>query len=559
MVRFPALALPEPPKKIGLPFAFILSIFFLSPLLLGCAANNATPAQQSPQPNSDTVISTPAPQPTATPIPTPSPTPTFEELKADSELVPYNNLFRNNEEHIGKRVWYQAQVVQVIEKGRDKYELRVDVTRGDYFWENTVFLFYSGSRLLEEDIIEFVGIVEELVTYEAIFGNDVTIPAIRVIDSRLVAEAGDLVPILAPTRLPTATPIATATPYIAVEPTPGPTPTPTPRLAPTLTPTPTPTPTPLPPGLTLNYPVEAGSVLTGSDGMEIVVTAMVEDAWGMIHSENPYNEPPGQGQRFYMVTVAVAYPARTGSIDVSNIEFKLVGDKRVGYSTYENSCGVIPNSLSGEIFPGGKTQGNICFEVDLADANFVLIHEPLWVWENARRFLALDVLRVGSRSALTVGIPEPDPAALALPPGLSLDNPVLARGVLEGSDGTQIVVLDVVGDAWEIIRSQNFYNEPPEPGNSFYMVTFAVANPPNNVSVDVSELGFKLVGDNRVAYSSYEYRCGEIPNHLSGEIFPGGKTQGNICFEVTLEDGNFILIHEPWWVWENPRRFLRVK
>ena len=185
------------------------------------------------------------------PVPTyiPLPTATFEEQKSVSTQIPYDDLFRNNEAHVGKKVWYEAKVVQVVEKGDDKYRLRADVTRGEYSWDDTVYLIYAGPRVLEDDIVQFVGIVEELYTYGAIFGNRVTIPAIRVINSRLVSETGR--PMATPSLLEPVTPALSYFPPSNLTPTrlipaSGPTPTSMPSDTPTPTPIPTPTLTPTP-------------------------------------------------------------------------------------------------------------------------------------------------------------------------------------------------------------------------------------------------------------------------------------------------------------------------
>ena len=120
----------------------------------------------------------------------PTPTPTFEGALSQASTVTYDELFRNNEQHIGAIVNFRGEVVQVVEGwGDDSYDLRVNVTESEYFWEDTVYLNYSGQRLLEGDIIEFVGKVKGLKRYSAIFGNSVTIPEIDVVQSRLVSKA----------------------------------------------------------------------------------------------------------------------------------------------------------------------------------------------------------------------------------------------------------------------------------------------------------------------------------------------------------------------------------
>ena len=63
---------------------------------------------------------------------------------------------------------------------------------------------------------------------------------------------------------------------------------------------------PVPPqGSTLDDPLPAGEVLLGSDGTEVRVVGIAEDAWRQIAEENSFNDPPGQGMRFYMIRLGV--------------------------------------------------------------------------------------------------------------------------------------------------------------------------------------------------------------------------------------------------------------
>ena len=109
----------------------------------------------------------------------------FEELRERASSPTYDDLFRNNDQYLGQLVYYQAQLVQVIDVGKDRYQIRANVTEGQFFWEDTVFLRYGGPRLLEKDIIEFVGTVAGLTTYTAVLGNRVTIPDINIIEAKL--------------------------------------------------------------------------------------------------------------------------------------------------------------------------------------------------------------------------------------------------------------------------------------------------------------------------------------------------------------------------------------
>ena len=339
-----------------------------------------------------------------------------------------------------------------------------------------------------------------------------------------------------------------------------PTPVPTPTLIPS--PAPIPTHTPVPPGLSLINPVAAGEVLRGSSGLEIVVRGIVEDAWPLVRAENRFNDPPVEGRRFYMISVEVAYTTGDGAVDVSESDFKLVGDNRFVYEPYNDSCGVIPDELSGEVYVGGKIGGNICFQISSDDSGLILIHQPGFSFgEGDRRFLHLDRLRLGSPLELTL-IPAKttNDAAMALPPGMALENPVAAGEVLRGSSGLEIVVRGIVEDAWPLVRAENIFNDPPEEARRFYMISVEVAYTTGDGAVDVSVTDFKLIGDNRLVYEPYSDSCGVIPDKLSGEVYVGGKIGGNVCFQISSDDGGLILIHQPWFSFEeSTRRFLRLK
>ncbi|MDE0401793.1 MAG: hypothetical protein OXL96_28700 [Candidatus Poribacteria bacterium] len=80
---------------------------------------------------------------------------------------------RYAERHRGKRVYYRGRVIQVLES-RGDFQLRVNVTSGDYgLWEDTVFLRYDDApvRILEDDIVAFVGKMNGTVTYESVLGG----------------------------------------------------------------------------------------------------------------------------------------------------------------------------------------------------------------------------------------------------------------------------------------------------------------------------------------------------------------------------------------------------
>ena len=380
-------------------------------------------------------------------------------------------------------------------------------------------------------------------------------PAAALVEPQTQPTAPAATPEIPAQPVPPVTLESVATPEPTPAPEPTVTPEPTPIPDPTTTPEPTPTPTPLPPGFTLDNAVAAGGALNGADGTEILIAGALEDAWELVQAENQFNDPPQEGNRFYMLALAVGY-AGAAPTDVGYSDFLLIGANRVAYD-YDNDCGVIPDRLEVEFYPGGKTRGHLCFEVAAEDGDFILIHQPD-SWDDAtRRFLSIYPLNLGSVADLTVTIPEPDPAALAMPAGMTLDNPVEIGGALPGSNGVETVAVAINGDAWPLLQAENPFNDPPGAGNRFYMVTVAVTNAAGSDSIDVDDSDFRLIGSNRTVYD-YDSGCGVTPDELEGELFPGGKTRGNICFEVGQSESGFILIYQPEYDAES-RRFLRLE
>lgn len=119
----------------------------------------------------------------------------LDAAKAQAVTIPYDDLFRYNEQHVGKTVRYVGEVLQVQEKeclifcdeDDTGYILRVAVTKGSLgFWDDPIWVEYDGAqRFLEDDIVTVWGVVTGLQKYTAVLGNQVTIPSIAAIDIQL--------------------------------------------------------------------------------------------------------------------------------------------------------------------------------------------------------------------------------------------------------------------------------------------------------------------------------------------------------------------------------------
>src|SRR5690606_25256535 len=105
-----------------------------------------------------------------------------------------------------------------------------------------------------------------------------------------------------------------------------------------------------------------------------------------------FNEPPGEGEQFYMARVEATYDGPESSTFWIDMSLKAVGDSSVAYEGFDGSCGVVPDSLidAGETFPGGTIEGNVCWKVHSDDlGSLVMIAEESFVVEETRTYFSL--------------------------------------------------------------------------------------------------------------------------------------------------------------------------
>ena len=137
--------------------------------------------------------STPTPTPTYTPMPiatntptptnTPKPTSIFMPVpdpESYTTEITYNQLARNPDDHIGKKVKFTGKVLQVMENGKT-VSLSI-ATSGNY--DDVVRATYISdlvkSRILEDDIITIYGMALSLHKYHSIATGTISVPWILV-------------------------------------------------------------------------------------------------------------------------------------------------------------------------------------------------------------------------------------------------------------------------------------------------------------------------------------------------------------------------------------------
>lgn len=109
---------------------------------------------------------------------------------------------------------------------------------------------------------------------------------------------------------------------------------------------------------------------------EVTVVSTTPYANDVVMAENMFNEVPAPDEQFYIVRVQVTYVGNSTGTPFIDLQANAVGELRTSYSTFQNSCGVIPDDamMVSELFPGGSAEMNFCWKIKSADADSLVMY-----------------------------------------------------------------------------------------------------------------------------------------------------------------------------------------
>lgn len=153
----------------------------------------------------------------------------------------------------------------------------------------------------------------------------------------------------------------------------------------------TPVTPPPPPIGTRENPIPMGTAAALEDGWTMRVAGTIPDATAAVLARNMFNDPPKPGFQFFIVRVEATYTGTGSKRFDASYRLRSVGGSAVSYSTFENSCGVIPDEISdAEVFTGGTIAGNECWEVRTSDVGSLVMYDGPFLGNDAnRKFFAL--------------------------------------------------------------------------------------------------------------------------------------------------------------------------
>ena len=105
-----------------------------------------------------------------------------------------------------------------------------------------------------------------------------------------------------------------------------------------------------------------------------------------------------------------------------------------------------------------------------------------------------------------------------------------------------VVVSDTKPNANEAVRAANQFNDPPEPGNQFYMVYMEAKYLGPESASFFSDFSLKTVGQSAVVFTTFGNSCGVIDDELPvfTELFTGGAIKGWECWQIPTSDADSL-------------------
>ena len=286
-------------------------------------------------------------------------------------------------------------------------------------------------------------------------------------------------------------------------------------------------------GSSLDSPIQLGAVVqVGS--WRLRVSAITPDGTDEVMEENQFNDPPPEGNQFFIASLEATYTGTESSTFRIDMRLKSVGDSNVAYDAY---CGVIPDDIndSGETFPGGTITGNVCWSIQSTDAAslVMIVEESFSFFDDTRAFLSLDptATPINETTSLKEGRESGFESAVAI-------------GESATVGGWELKVVAITPDGMDEVMEENQFNDPPPEGNQFFIASLEATYTGTESSTFWRDMRLKSVGDSNVAYEGVDAYCGVIPDDIddSGETFPGGTITGNVCWSIQSTDAASLVM-----------------
>lgn len=275
------------------------------------------------------------------------------------------------------------------------------------------------------------------------------------------------------------------------------------------------------------------------DDYEVTVISVTPNAADIVAAEDQLNLPPDVGQQFFLARISVTYHGTGIGAPGADLNFIAVGASSLGYSSLGNTCGTIPdNAVSvADLSRGASVEFNICWAIDSDDASSLVMQvESLYSFDEEPVWFSL-----GNTAAPSVATPAVPVAAVETS---SRENPVpLGTPAVVGD--FIVTVVSTTPDAAAAIADETSSNDPPAPGEQFYLMTVSVTYTGTESVAAWLALRFRAVGDTGIEYTFVDNSCGIVPDDGSSvpEMFPSATVEYNVCWAIDSADAASLLMY----------------
>ena len=438
--------------------------------------------------------------------------------------------------------------VQVIDRARDNYDLRVSV---DDVWDDSVVYLsaYKGQRLLESDVIEFVGESTGPHTYEAINRATITIPQLISVSVVRLFESG--------------APVPTATPE----------------------------PSEIYENNKYGYSIEIPSGWYQNHDMDENISLFVTESDKSYIEISSYNLGEIYTLKQFATWIMNAYTefARQESwvvSEITSLQERKDKDRSYYQFMYRRQLAMdycVEDAIVRIVLSDSYPSPPYGFVLDVAICEDSLDLYSEERWQMIESFNPSQIPLSMHRSSLTpipaetpyptfapspTPIPEntsnpthtpepgftPSPTPVVSPEtkpssnlGVTIDNPLPIGESLHFYYGITVAVVDVIEDATKIVLEHDQgFNVPPPKGYQYLLVTIEV----NNIGKNPADLfwlsNLSLVGSSRISYPQgiVDGGCWTYPNEIDilRTIFSGGTTVGNLCFSIPSSEASTLVM-----------------
>lgn len=316
-------------------------------------------------------------------------------------------------------------------------------------------------------------------------------------------------------------------------PEPDPEPDPDPAPDPDPDPAPEPDPDPQPDGV-----APIGTGLSTVDGFTISVRATIPDATELVLEENANNEPPAEGNRYFIATIRVTVDEdEIGRFNAVNRLQAIAESGRVyDQLNIGDWCGgPVPDGFTSSrtAFRGGSIQGNICMEVADDDVDSLELFDMRSGPEQ------------GPRWALSGADAEVELPEAPAPTGPRADPRPVGEEFTLGEEWT-VRVLETIPDAAEQVAAASPSNEPAQEGRQYVLTTLEVTYSGEQQDL-FPDSRLRATGvSTALVYDNTLDSCGfGIPDALPLRFFEPGETfAGAFCLEVFSQDVDGLLLFD---------------